>query len=187
MEFFKEGDEDINLTGLSSEFLKTVIVKKYISFDKANRLLRERGKVVRTNPKYMSAYHWAPIFSDGDTHQALLVCIEPIEQDSAEKIFEDLAKASLFITVPRMEEFIERAKWQTKLQQEKLIHEEFRVKEFEADIEKYNEMYDRHVAVRKERDQLKATCDRYEKALRDIATDIPCSDYVARQALEDSK
>ena len=78
MEFFKEGDEDINLSGLSSEFLKTVIVKKYISLDKANRLLRERGRVVRTNPKYISPGHWAPIFSDGDTHQALLICIEPI-------------------------------------------------------------------------------------------------------------
>ena len=95
--------------------------------------------------------------------------------------------ALMFAKVLEQREEIARLTWQTKLQQEKLIHEEFRVKEFEADIEKYNEMYDRHVAVRKERDQLKATCDRYEKALRDIATDIPCSDYVARQALEDSK
>jgi len=92
MEFFKEGDEDINLSGLSSEFLKTVIVKKYISLDKANRLLRERGRVVRTNPKYISPGHWAPIFSDGDTHQALLINIEPIEKDSAEKILDDLIK-----------------------------------------------------------------------------------------------
>ena len=115
MEFFKEGDEDINLTGLSSEFLKTVIVKKYISFDKANRLLRERGKVVYRD-KYPPSRDCVPIWLEQKkiagvfSHQALLICLEEVEPDSAEKILADLSAATAAVPLHKLQEFLDRAK-----------------------------------------------------------------------------
>lgn len=72
--FFKETDRELIVDG------------GYISIDKANRVLRERGTVV-----YGSniGRHWTVSQSVVDVNQALLINIEPIEKDSAEKILAD--------------------------------------------------------------------------------------------------
>jgi hypothetical protein len=44
--FFTEADCDLNTTGLTADFLSGAIPTKYISLDKVNRLLSERGKVM---------------------------------------------------------------------------------------------------------------------------------------------
>lgn len=59
-----------------------------ISLNKANGLLSQRGKVVYTfeDSEYLVAHkNWRK----EDTHTALLINIQPIEQDSAEKLVKD--------------------------------------------------------------------------------------------------
>lgn len=57
-----------------------------ISIKKANRLIQERSKVV-----YGVGNSWVNKLHDSiDTHQALLICVEEIEKDSAEKVLVDL-------------------------------------------------------------------------------------------------
>lgn len=62
-----------------------------ISLDKANRLLSERGKVIYKQPGWCG-HSWQENLHDAGnrTHTALLINIEPIEQDSAEKVLRDL-------------------------------------------------------------------------------------------------
>lgn len=89
-----------------------------ISLDTANRLLEERGKVVYASgdEKYWQdkkdAHLRIRVNQDGllvdSTHQALLINIEPIEQDSAEKILRDWVDECKKYQVSS--ELIERAK-----------------------------------------------------------------------------
>lgn len=101
MEFFKQSDAD-------NPWAKS---KGWITIHKANRLLRERGKVVYGRVDGNRGWFDNPndhgslvtVFSHGgqdkppeaieSTNLALLVCVEPIEKpDSAEKLLEDLIK-----------------------------------------------------------------------------------------------
>lgn len=58
----------------------------------ANRLLKERGKIATSYGEKREWYVDGAGGSSMDTHIALLINIEPIEVDSAEKIVTDLAK-----------------------------------------------------------------------------------------------
>lgn len=90
-DFFKESDSDNPWTQN----------KGWISIDKANRLLKECGIVVSGGTKILDNgtfdNPWDKI-PDGttprppDTHQGLLINIEPIEKDSAEKFVSDWLK-----------------------------------------------------------------------------------------------
>lgn len=87
MEFFKESDADLDVKNVSAEFLRTALPTKYISPDKANRLIKERGKVVYGRGREEHA--WTDEQANFDKVKALLINIEPIETDSAEKILKD--------------------------------------------------------------------------------------------------
>lgn len=101
--FFTEADIDLNTSGLDTDFLRTVIPTKYISLDKANLLLEERGEIVYGRDDYNEDDKLIgdPLWSKRkvlmqqmglNNQQALLINIEPIgEPDSAEKIVRDLA------------------------------------------------------------------------------------------------
>lgn len=70
-----------------------------ISLAKANRLIQERAKVVfgRVDGNHgffdKIRYHFAvaagSTIDGGSTHQALLICVEEIEKDSAESLLRD--------------------------------------------------------------------------------------------------
>src|SRR5271154_3383521 len=60
----------------------------FIGLDKANRLLAERGKVVRGDED-SGWTHENHLDEWDNTHEALLINITPIEQDSAEKVLRD--------------------------------------------------------------------------------------------------
>lgn len=64
-----------------------------ISLEKANRLIQERAKVVygfgtESDP---SLFGYDSELISNDTHQALLICVEEIAKDSAEKFVSDFA------------------------------------------------------------------------------------------------
>lgn len=85
-----------------------------ISLDKANRLLSERGKVVTgsiSNEPLGRGLHVTQPFGEvtgsQDTHRALLICVEEIEQDTAEKIVADLIERNGSHSISKL---IERAR-----------------------------------------------------------------------------
>lgn len=95
MEFFKDDDfiwvMDVLLNREMSKSLAHI----------ANRLLKERGRVVYARYQDCGPLHthWSDVHYTGDyekrhedTHTALLINIAPIEVDTAEKIVTDLAK-----------------------------------------------------------------------------------------------
>ncbi len=62
-----------------------------LSIDEANQLLEERGKVVFGQwDRIADHWHFNDEKIDYHTHKALIICIEPIEQDSAEKILREI-------------------------------------------------------------------------------------------------
>lgn len=87
--FFKESDQDgfipkqLSVDGRDSGPAFTIA--------KANRLLRERSQLVYFPDFSDGTAYFTKDKSDSDTHRALLVCVEPLISDSAEKIVEDLA------------------------------------------------------------------------------------------------
>lgn len=84
MEFFNETDCDIEYRtfpdGVNEKW------NSGFSIAKANRILRECG--CRMFGKDVSM-GWTPWQDPSDTMSALLLCVEPIEKDSAEKILRD--------------------------------------------------------------------------------------------------
>lgn len=85
-DFFTEADSGVGTVGSSGD--------SYISIRKANALIRERSRVVYgwKHTKGMTFGEW--LDSDSDTHQALIICIEPIEKpDSAESLLGELLAA----------------------------------------------------------------------------------------------
>jgi hypothetical protein len=60
--------------------------------NKANRLLQERGTVVYGFEKLSGPNYWSEFKDDDQTHVALLICVEPIAKDSAEKIVADFVE-----------------------------------------------------------------------------------------------
>lgn len=84
--------------------------------DQANRLLKERGTVVYSNENQnpgINGWHELSIgFGVPDTHQALLIQIQPIEKpDSAETLVKDLANHAKFDMASLAPNYwIERAK-----------------------------------------------------------------------------
>lgn len=62
----------------------------YISLDKANRLLRERGAPIECVKSSLGGWYGSTYGCMEKSHTALLICIEPIPQpDTAEKILKD--------------------------------------------------------------------------------------------------
>lgn len=105
--FFTEADCDVNG---KSDWRQQACLG--ISLDKANRLVEERGRVVYgqidgDGPYQFSALQVKASVHGEDTHQAFLINIEPIEQDSAEKFVRDLVSAS---NHPFSEPWMDRAK-----------------------------------------------------------------------------
>lgn len=104
--FFTEADCDMNRLSIGR-------TEGSISIDKANRLLSERGKVVKSYGEFNEWYANGASGLLDNTHQALIISIEPIEQDSAEKILQLIVSNSFrneayAVMVPG--EIIERAK-----------------------------------------------------------------------------
>lgn len=65
--------------------------KLIISLDKANELIRQRGKVVYFGISGTADYMGVSRQRHSiDTHRGLLICVEEIEADNAEKILNDL-------------------------------------------------------------------------------------------------
>ena len=95
-DFFKESDLDGHGTytpdvqedtsGIRSRRPMISIDGPMISIDKANRLLRERGMKVQCVFRENEDSWYASNGCLDKTHTALLICIEPIEKDSAEKL-----------------------------------------------------------------------------------------------------
>lgn len=94
MKFFQDTDCDylIPSEGSASNSVPA------ISLDKANAILEKRSKVVYGQVKNIDGgmskkeYFCATqIPNCGETHKGLLICVEPLEVDSAEKVLEDLA------------------------------------------------------------------------------------------------
>lgn len=98
MDFFKTEDPDVErVDGVS-----------WIPIRTANRILRERAQPVwgiyRTQLDFelhRKRYDWS-------THTALVIGIEPVEKDDAERILKDLARG--LGTLGAYEELIDRAK-----------------------------------------------------------------------------
>lgn len=80
----------------------------------ANIKLAERGKVV-FGGKFCLGGEWSFVTQnrgDVNTHRAILVCVEEIEKDSAEKVLRDWVKqwdTEVYARLP-VETFIERAR-----------------------------------------------------------------------------
>lgn len=114
--FFTEADCDsVGTVHIENGMLITT--GRAISLDKANRLLSERGRVVTGHNYEGNASWWTgtDAMLCKHTHQALLINIEPIEQDSAEKLLKDLiVKYEIAHNVPGTglgyNKFYERAK-----------------------------------------------------------------------------
>lgn len=95
MDFFKPEDSDVE--GKRFDKLGGLILPVVsISLSKANRLLRERGQVVTGYFETMKSFgaefsNWTTEASGDkrDSHRALLICVEPLEQDSADKFVKD--------------------------------------------------------------------------------------------------
>lgn len=93
---------------------------KYVSLENvlmiSNRLLRERGVIVKANFNWKDA-EWHPNYpGDAATHQALLICVEPIEKDSAESLLREYVErvgdchAPVWDTMEQKKSFVDRAK-----------------------------------------------------------------------------
>lgn len=72
-----------------------------ISLRKANRLIQERRHIVYgwidgDGFRDFSQLKTLESYRGGATHQALLICVEEIEKDSAEKILKELIDCSLW-------------------------------------------------------------------------------------------
>lgn len=121
-EFFSESDCSKSISYWQQGSKLTInlpLDAHYISLKDANRLLAERGIPVvgqiknidggLTKRKYWCA---TQIQNTGETHQALLINITPIEKpDTAEKIVSDLANYKYDDEVGlRYREFVDRAK-----------------------------------------------------------------------------
>lgn len=90
MNFFSKSDCDLppNIKFEDQScYAKWFPGEKYISLNKANRLIQERAKVVFAVPGDRWGESYDPTY---DTHQALLICVEEIFKDSAEKILKTL-------------------------------------------------------------------------------------------------
>lgn len=98
-DFFKESDCDVTRTidyRHATSLDSGIITCLAISIEKANRLIRERGKVVygcERKPGEMNREWLRPVTENnvpiGSSHTAILLNIEPVEQDSAEKFVAD--------------------------------------------------------------------------------------------------
>lgn len=95
-EFFKQ--QDCNVIGsewIEGKLCNSISVGTHaISLDKANRLLRECAQVVYAymDPTSRPGGMWineGTHYADS-THRALLICVEPIERDSAESLLDEL-------------------------------------------------------------------------------------------------
>lgn len=87
--------------------------KGWINVEKANRLLRERSKVVYGSPDvgWMVCKPIKGSDDDWHTHQALIFSIEPLEQDSAEKFLREwIEHAENMVPQLTQTPFIQRAK-----------------------------------------------------------------------------
>lgn len=115
-EFFKQ--QDCNVIGsewIEGKLCNSISVGTHaISRDKANRLIKERAQVV-------TSYFYGPgpkvwshdIGGINDTHRALLICVEPLISDSAEKIlsgFVALIDEELNRVGPKTRALYDRAK-----------------------------------------------------------------------------
>lgn len=98
--FFSESDCDLppNIKFEDQScYAKWFPGEKYLSLKKANRLIQERAKVVYG--VYVSSENGGDEMHmsdkpnpDFDDYQALLICVEEIAKDSAEKVLVDLIK-----------------------------------------------------------------------------------------------
>lgn len=101
MDFFKDEDANYDLRvgsagGPYDPKLGTFVHKKIsesnipmISIAEANRLLRERGKIVKGLDADAFGWSFQQIWPGQHTHQALLINIQPVENDSYEKFVRD--------------------------------------------------------------------------------------------------
>lgn len=100
--FFTKDDCDIE--GRPTTFTEA------ISLEKANALLSERGRVVTGSIDDGGLIYFGTDEHDLDTHTALLINIEPINQDNAGKLIKDLGSFEDFPKDETMWDLIERAK-----------------------------------------------------------------------------
>lgn len=117
IKFFIEADADFDLKqgysfglvlGQKKSFDSSMTV---ISIDKANLLLEERGKVVYTSNPSNNYPDWCGHLNEDAQHKALLICVEPIEVDSAEKVLSEIVKeVDHWTDVCRGSPLIERAR-----------------------------------------------------------------------------
>jgi hypothetical protein len=114
--FFDDADVELDTANLTAEFLRCCLKTKYISIEKANRLLEERGTIVcgSIEAEYKSHCFGNGQFSNHtDTHRALLINIELIEKDTSDKFLRDwLQCADIYsdqIVEGPFKEFVERA------------------------------------------------------------------------------
>ena len=121
-DFFSEADCDLNVSRYDQtthEYIITLAAPSLsgISLDKANRLLRERGRVMQGFENASGGFSFHEKANDGlrneeyDTHQALLICVEEIEKDSVESLLKKLIEIGpAFYAHDGVIDLIERAK-----------------------------------------------------------------------------
>jgi len=87
IEFFKPSDCESPVADHRAQAYRTDM----IPLDKANRLLKERGKVVYSHRSSLEIGGWYPgAVEPNPTHSALLINIEPIRKDSAESLLKEI-------------------------------------------------------------------------------------------------